>query len=197
MKIKFGLHEILSRISEPSAVFEADFEKQTRILHRLVHEPAAQERQRLLCAHTHVCRQQSPPHSQRFPARHSCPREETRSDSSKSKQLSVSSTERPGGAPEPLGPLTPEAVHCQGRMQGGSAPHLVPRGRPGTGAHWAAACSGATVSISTCCFGEKSPQLTARSPPHLSPGCVGVPGCVSGERPRVSAVKADANLIMK
>lgn len=44
MKIKFGLHEILSRISEPSAVFEADFEKQTQILHRFVHEPTRPRR---------------------------------------------------------------------------------------------------------------------------------------------------------
>lgn len=80
--------------------------------------------------------QQSPRHSHRFPAHHGCPREETRSDSCKSKQLSVPSTESLEGAPEPLRARSPlKLCTAKEECRPGSAPHLVPRERPGTGTH--------------------------------------------------------------
>ena len=82
---------------------------------------------------------QSPRHSHRFPAHHGCPCEETWSDSCKSKQLSVPSTESPEGVPEPLRARSPlKLCTAKEECRPGSAPHLMPRDRPGTGTHWAA-----------------------------------------------------------
>lgn len=77
--------------------------------------------------------QQSPRHSHRFPAHHGCPCEETRSDSCKSKQLSVPSTESPEGVPEPLRARSPLKLRTARKNAGqGQRPawcHVTAQGR--------------------------------------------------------------------